>query len=168
MAASAAVPLLHSAVLGTDSLCAEPDPDYSSFCAAYAAARTHSEASGIVHDFGVRSPVTVAFQLGSDADHIYMGHTPGRYPSRIGVHSAYNGATVFLVGDKDSDVTPYAVPTDAFRMTGAVRAHKLTTLTTDTALWGAATPVYRSRPHAATEPHITSVDVRRVMVLPLR
>ena len=110
--------------------------------------------------------VGVAFQLGSDADHIYIGHTPGRYPSRIGITSAYDGATVFLVGDKDSDVTPYAVPTDSFRTTGAVRAHELTALTTDASLWGAATPVYRSVPHAATEPHTTSVDVRRVMVLP--
>ena len=166
MAATAAVPLLHSAVLGTDSLWAEPDPDYPSFCAAYAAARTHSEASGIIHDFGVCSPVAVAFQLASDADHIYIGHTPGRYPSRIGVNSAFNGATVFLVGDKDSDVVPYAVPTDAFRMTGAVRAHELATLTTDTALWGAATPVFRSGPHAATDPHTTAVDVRRVMLVP--
>ena len=164
-ASTSAVPLLHSTVLGTESLWAEPDPNYPSFCAAYDAARTHSEASGIIHDFGIRSPVAMAFQLGSDANHIYIGHTPGRYPSRIGITSAFDGATVFLVGDKDSDAAPYAVPTDAFSKTGAVRAHKLMTLTTSTALWGAATPVYRSGPHAATEPHTTEVDVRRIMVL---
>ena len=120
--------------------------------------------SGLV-GLATRTPITVAFVIQGDEDHVYVGHSPSIFPTDPLSTTPFDGRVVLLVGDDIAAAVPMVLPAEHFG-----RTDERAVFTHDTIIGpaghGAVPTVLRSGPHAAGAANTSNLRARRAMVLP--
>ena len=142
-------------------------PDYTALMGAVggAVATAAPAVARSMVNLAQRSPVVVAAVLGGDEGHIYVLHSPSYYPTDPTSASAFDGHLVFQFGNSVDTAVPICLPENAFQRIHNHRVLDVASIT-GPAGHGAAPPVYRSGPHAATVANTDEVSVHRVALLP--
>ena len=97
-----------------------------------------------------RSPVTVAFVVKGDEDHVHVGHSPSMYPADPTSVSPFDNLVVVLLGNDINSATPLVLPASSFARPAGVRTLDVATIVGAT-VHGAAPAVLRSGLHGARE-----------------
>ena len=114
-----------------------------------------------------RSPLTVAFILNGDPDHIHVGHTITAFTNDPLRACPYDDHVVVFVGDDLASAAPVLLPTDSFARTAAdVAAFNTAHMTGVNGHGTAGGAVFRFDHQASGTQNTDDIRARKVMVLP--
>ena len=161
-----AAPSTAHALFADAALWDDHDPDYVAIAAIVGDSNEdRASTQRAVVNLAKRTPVALAFQLDSDTNSVYVGHSPTIFVADILHASPYDNKTIVMVGDDLSTATPVALHPDAFTRTANAHLYNLGYLQGPNG-HGAAPPVFRFDHNGAGGADTSQHRVRRAMVLP--
>jgi hypothetical protein len=113
-----------------------------------------------------RSPITVAFVLEGDPEHIQVGHTLSPFSNDPLRASPYDDHVIVFVGDDLASSTPVLLPNDAFSRTADLTVYNTAHMTGVNGHGTASGAVVRFDHQTSGTQNTDNYRTRRVMVLP--
>lgn len=144
-----------------------PAPDYVTLLGHVGSATTANRAdcTRTIINLSARSPITLAFVIAGDADHIHVGHSPSMFAGDPTDVTPFDDLMVLLVGDDLTTSVLVVLLANAFGCTGNVRCLEIANIL-GPAGHTAILPIYHSGPHGAGIANTSEINLCHSLLLP--